>query len=86
MNTVRQQIRKAEWRLGWLDRQTPFLKRSTILQERFEGDGTENRSQVSRPKKDPILFFMDDCGVGLSSERMRTGLTVKVGLAGPNQQ
>ena len=41
--------------------------------------------ELSRPKKDPLLFLIEDFVVGLSRERMCTGLREKLGLAGPNQ-
>jgi len=41
--------------------------------------------ELSRPKKDPLLFFIEDSGFGLSRECMCTGLTGELGLAGRNQ-
>jgi len=55
------------------------------LQARFEGDGSILRLELSRPKKDPLLFFIEDSGFGLSRECMCTGLRGELGLAGRNQ-
>ena len=55
------------------------------MQARFEGDGSILRLELSRPKKDPLLFFIEDSGFGLSRECMCTGLTGELGLAGRNQ-
>ena len=57
------------------------------MQARFEGDGSILRLELSRPKKDPLLFVIEDnhSGFGLSRECMCTGLTGELGMAGRNQ-
>jgi len=69
---------------GWIGK-VLSLRGATILQARFEGDGSILRLELSRPKKDPLLFFIEDSGFGLSRECMCTGLTGELGLAGCNQ-
>ena len=69
---------------GWIGK-VLSLRGATILQARFEGDGSILRLELSRPKKDPLLFFIEDSGFGLSRECMCTGLTGELGLAGRNQ-